>query len=141
MGALAIEDKVLRRSFDRASGKSALRCGPASDGRELKASTPGPAFEADHGLIVTRSVTVSAETDWLTKQHRWPGLKGIGKMVRVRETAYNTSTEKPGLVSLSRVRPRSNPAQADCFIQIDDVTRRQYSADRCQAAGGWTAPG
>ena len=71
--------------------------GHRRQGRELKASTPGPAFEADHGLIVTRSVTVSAETDWLTKQHRWPALKGIGKMVRARETADNTSIEKPGL--------------------------------------------
>jgi hypothetical protein len=64
---------------------------------EMKLRTSGPVVEADHGRIETRTATVSTETDWLTKQHRWPPLKAIGKVVRVRETADNTSTEKPGL--------------------------------------------
>jgi hypothetical protein len=31
--------------------------------------------------------------EYLPKQHRWPGMKAIGTVVRVRETADNTSTE------------------------------------------------
>jgi hypothetical protein len=53
--------------------------------------------EANYRLVVTRSATVSTETDWLTTQPRRSALKAIGKVVRARETAENTSTEKPGL--------------------------------------------
>src|SRR5487761_1757589 len=60
---------------------------------ELKASTAAPAVEADRGRIETRTATVSTEIDWLQKQHRWPGLKAIGKVVRRRETADKTTTE------------------------------------------------
>ncbi len=63
------------------------------DDPELKASASTPLVEADHGRIETRTATVSTEIDWLEKQHRWPGLKAIGKVVRVRETAEKTSTE------------------------------------------------
>src|SRR5665213_2067093 len=52
-----------------------------------------PVVEADHGRIETRTATVSTETDWLQKQHQWPGLKAIGKVVRRRETADKTTTE------------------------------------------------
>lgn len=60
---------------------------------ELKASTSAPVVEADHGRIETRTATVSTEIDWLRKQHQWPGLKAIGKVVRVRETADKTTAE------------------------------------------------
>jgi len=60
---------------------------------ELKASHTGPLVEADHGRIETRTATVSTEIGWLQKQHRWPGLEAIGKVVRVRETAEKTTTE------------------------------------------------
>jgi len=63
------------------------------DDPELKASTAVPVVEADHGRIETRTATVSTEIDWLQKQHQWPGLKAIGKVVRVRETADKTATE------------------------------------------------
>ena len=63
------------------------------DDPELKASTAAPAVEADHGRIETRTATVSAEIDWLQKQHQWPSLKAIGKVVRKRETADKTTTE------------------------------------------------
>jgi predicted transposase YbfD/YdcC len=170
-GVVAIDGKVLRRSFDRASGKSALRmvsawgseqrlvlaqiatdaksneitavpkllqmlslkgsivtadalnCQRAIAGQiveqegdyalalkgnqgtlfddvvlllddpELKASTAAPVVEADHGRIETRTATVSTEIDWLQKQHPWPGLKAIGKVMRVRETTDKTTTE------------------------------------------------
>ena len=60
---------------------------------ELKSSTSTPLVEADHGRIETRTATVSTEIDWLQKQHQWPGLKAIGKVVRIRETADKTTTE------------------------------------------------
>ena len=60
---------------------------------ELKASTAAPVVEADHGRIETRTAMVSTEIDWLQKQHQWPGLKAIGKVVRRRETAEKTTTE------------------------------------------------
>lgn len=63
------------------------------DDAELKASTSAPVVEADHGRIETRTATVSTEIDWLQKQHQWPGLKAVGKVVRVRETAEKTTTE------------------------------------------------
>jgi predicted transposase YbfD/YdcC len=170
-GAVAIDGKVLRRSFDRASGKSALHMVSAwgseqrlvlaqiatdaksneitavpkllemltlkgaivttdalncqrtiaqqiveqkgdyalalkgnqgtlyddvvllLDDADAKAVTAGPVVEGDHGRIETRTATVSAEVGWLQKQHQWPGLKAIGKVVRVRETPDKTSTE------------------------------------------------
>jgi predicted transposase YbfD/YdcC len=63
------------------------------DDPELKSSTSAPLVEADHGRIETRTATVSTEIDWLMKQHQWPGLKAVGKVVRVRETAEKTTTE------------------------------------------------
>jgi len=63
------------------------------DDPELQASTAAPVVEADHGRIETRTATVSTEIDWLQKQHQWPGLKAIGKVVRVRETAEKATTE------------------------------------------------
>jgi predicted transposase YbfD/YdcC len=63
------------------------------DDPELKASTAAPVVEADHGRIETRTAMVSTEIDWLQKQHQWPGLKAIGKVVRVRQTADKTTTE------------------------------------------------
>jgi predicted transposase YbfD/YdcC len=63
------------------------------DDAELKTSTAAPVVEADHGRIETRTAMVSTEIDWLQKQHQWPGLKAVGKVVRRRETADKTTTE------------------------------------------------
>jgi predicted transposase YbfD/YdcC len=74
------------------------------DDAESKANTSNPLVDADHGRIETRTATVSAEIGWLQKQHRWPGLKAIGKVVRMRETADKTTTETAYYL-LSRVLP------------------------------------
>jgi predicted transposase YbfD/YdcC len=58
-----------------------------------KAATAKPNVDADHGRIETRTATVSTEIEWLQNSHRWPGLKAIGKVERVRESAAKTSTE------------------------------------------------
>ena len=36
---------------------------------------------------------VSSEIDLLQKDHQWPGLAAIGKVVRIREAPDKTSTE------------------------------------------------
>src|ERR1035437_6860810 len=63
------------------------------DDPECKATTAAPVVEADHGRIETRTAMVSTEIDWLQKEHQWPGLKAIGKVVRIRETPDKTTTE------------------------------------------------
>src|SRR5271169_3766661 len=56
-------------------------------------STAKPTVDGDHGRIETRTATVSTDIDWLQKEHHWPGLAAIGKIVRTRETAAKTTTE------------------------------------------------
>ena len=60
---------------------------------DTQAETSKPVVDADHGRIETRTATVSTEVEWLQKQHHWPGLKAVGKVERVRETAEKTTTE------------------------------------------------
>jgi len=63
------------------------------DDPECKATAAAPVVEGDHGRIETRTATVFADIDWLHKQHQWPGLRAIGKVVRVRETPDKATTE------------------------------------------------
>ncbi len=63
------------------------------DDPQCAANTAAPVVEGDHGRIETRTATVSTEIGWLQKQHEWPGLKAIGKVVRVRQTPEKTTTE------------------------------------------------
>ena len=60
------------------------------------ASTPAASaqsVDADHGRIETRTATVWTDIEWLQRDHHWPGLAAIGKVVRIRETASKTTTE------------------------------------------------
>jgi predicted transposase YbfD/YdcC len=75
------------------------------DDPELKASRARPLVEADHGRLETRTATVSTEIGWLQKQHQWPGLKAIGKVERVRETADRTTTETAYYLLSSELTP------------------------------------
>jgi predicted transposase YbfD/YdcC len=63
------------------------------DDPACKATTVEPTVEADHGRIETRTAMVSTDIDWLQKDHQWPGLVAIGKVVRIREAPDKTSTE------------------------------------------------
>ena len=63
------------------------------DDPKCKAVTGAPVVEADHGRIETRMATVSTEIDWLQNQHQWPGLRAVGKVIRIRETPDKTTTE------------------------------------------------
>lgn len=53
----------------------------------------GRTVDADHGRIETRTATVATDISWLQEDHHWPGLKAIGKVERIRETADKTSRE------------------------------------------------
>jgi predicted transposase YbfD/YdcC len=57
------------------------------------ATPTAPVVDGDHGRIETRTATVSTDIAWLQKDHKWPGLAAIGKVVRIRETASKTTTE------------------------------------------------
>jgi predicted transposase YbfD/YdcC len=63
------------------------------DDPACEATTAEPTVEADHGRIETRTAMVSSDIDWLRKDHQWPGLAAIGKVVRIREAPDKTSTE------------------------------------------------
>ena len=51
------------------------------DDPEPESSWSQPVVEADHGRIETRTM-VSTDIGWLQKEHRWPALQAIGKVVR-----------------------------------------------------------
>ena len=75
------------------------------DDPETKSATAQPVVDADHGRIETRTASVSTEIDWLQKQHQWPGLKAVGKVVRMRETAEKTTTETAYYLLSSELTP------------------------------------
>ncbi|MEO5349162.1 MAG: ISAs1 family transposase [Magnetococcus sp. YQC-3] len=58
---------------------------------------PHTTTDGDHGRIEIRTSMVSTDIDWLQKDHNWPGLQAIGKIIRVRESTAKgittTSTE------------------------------------------------
>ena len=55
--------------------------------------TTATTVDGDHGRIETRTSTISTAVDWLQEDHRWPGLKAIGKIVRTREIGAKTTME------------------------------------------------
>ena len=57
-------------------------------------NSAAPEVDGDHGRIETRTATVSTDINWLQEVHHWPGLAAIGKLVRSREIAGKTTTEK-----------------------------------------------
>lgn len=89
------------------------------DDPELKARHSAPLVEADHGRIETRTATVSTEIGWLQKQHQWPGLKAIGKVARVRETAEKTTTETAYYLLSSELTPE----------RFNEVVRQHWSIE------------
>ena len=63
------------------------------DDPACEATATDQTVDGDHGRIETRTATVSDNIDWLQEDHHWPGLAAIGKVVRIRETTTNTTTE------------------------------------------------
>jgi predicted transposase YbfD/YdcC len=62
------------------------------DDPDGKTVTAKPEVDAGHGRIETRTASVCTDIDWL-RDHRWPALTAVGKVVRTREIAAKTSTE------------------------------------------------
>ncbi len=68
-------------------------------------TTAKPDVDADHGRIETRTATISTDIGWLQDNHRWPGLKALGKVGRIRETPAGTSTETASYLLSTALSP------------------------------------
>jgi predicted transposase YbfD/YdcC len=88
---------------------------------ECKAATAASDVEADHGRIETRTATVSTDIDWLQREHQWPGLRAIGKVVRVRETPDKTTTETAYYLLSVALSPE----------RFNDVVRQHWGVENC----------
>ena len=55
--------------------------------------TTDTTVDGDHGRIETRTSTISTAVGWLQDDHRWLGLKAIGKIVRTREIGAKKTVE------------------------------------------------
>jgi predicted transposase YbfD/YdcC len=95
----SIADQIVRQGGDYALALKGNQGSLHDDVRlylddpECEAATSKPDVDADHGRIETRTATVSTDIDFLQQDHQWPGLKAVGKVVRIRETAMKTTTE------------------------------------------------
>lgn len=49
--------------------------------------------DGDHGRIETRTSVVTSDVEALQKRHQWPGLAAVGRVIRTRATAADTTTE------------------------------------------------
>jgi predicted transposase YbfD/YdcC len=81
--------------------------------------TAKPDVDAGHGRIETRTATVSHEIDWLCETHGWPGLKAIGKVERIRETAAKTTTETAYYLLSAPLSPE----------RLNDVVRSHWGVE------------
>jgi len=63
------------------------------DDKQRPAEVTHRTVDGDHGRIETRISMVSTNIGWLQKDHAWPGLAAIGKIVRIREIGTTISTE------------------------------------------------
>jgi hypothetical protein len=97
------------------------------DDPELKPEHSAPLVEGDHGRIETRTATVSTDIGWLQKEHRWPGLQAIGKVVRVRETAEKPPRKRHIICSARRSRRSGSTRSFACT-----------GAWKTACTGGWT---
>jgi predicted transposase YbfD/YdcC len=63
------------------------------DDPESAVSVGETVVERSRDRIESRTATVSTDVGWLDKNHRWPCLMAVGKVVRRRDTAEKTTTE------------------------------------------------
>ena len=105
------------------------------DDPETKLSVSDSTVDGDHGRIETRTAMVSTDISWLQKDHRWPGLAAVGKIVRVRETADKTTTESAYYLLSKALVPgrfgevvRSHWAVENCLHWCLDVTMNEDQA-------------
>lgn len=55
------------------------------DDGESPVHSQAKTVDGDHGRIETREAFICAETEWLRKEHGWPGLACVGRIAATRE--------------------------------------------------------
>jgi predicted transposase YbfD/YdcC len=63
------------------------------DDPESGATVGDTVVERSRDRVESRTATVSSDIGWLDKNHRWPALMAVGKVVRRRETKAKSTTE------------------------------------------------
>ncbi len=92
----AVFQRFMARFSGQCHGVIAIRACPGKvarlfrSGYELAAAAK-PAADAGRGRIETRTATAATGIAWLRKDHQWPGLAAIGKIVRIREPPAKTT--------------------------------------------------
>ena len=84
-----------------------------------KTTKATPVVDADHGRIETRAATVSTDVEWLRKTHRWPGLKAIGKVERIREIGGKVTSETAYYLLSAPLSPE----------RLNDVVRSHWGVE------------
>ena len=83
------------------------------------AAISAPVVEADHGRVEIRTAMVSTDIKWLQKERHRPGLKAIGKAIRVRETPDKTTTESAYYLLSAALSPE----------RFNDVVRQHWGVE------------
>ncbi len=65
--------------------------------------TAPPEVDAGHGRIETRTASVSCDIKMLCDMHRWPGLRAIGRVERIRECSDGKTSKETAYYLLSDV--------------------------------------
>ncbi|MBV8118726.1 MAG: ISAs1 family transposase, partial [Alphaproteobacteria bacterium] len=50
--------------------------------------------DRDHGRVETRIGLVATDIDWLQERHHWPGLRALGRVIRIRQTGSKAGSKK-----------------------------------------------
>ena len=79
--------------------------------------------DADHGRIETRQAFVCSKVDWLA-EHDWPGLAGVGKVVRTRQIKDVMSQETAYYLLSSKLSPVRFAEVARGHWSIESVPQR-----------------
>jgi predicted transposase YbfD/YdcC len=63
-------------------------------GREHQKAITHTTRDTCHGRIETRIGMVSTDVDWLQARYRWPGLRALGRVIRMRQTTAKGVLQK-----------------------------------------------
>ena len=117
-------DDALALKGNQASLHADVRLFLDDPGRE--AGETHTTVDADNGHIATRVATVSSNIAWLQHNHKWPGLKCIGKVTRTRETRKGTTVETVYYLLSTKL-------SAERFKEVV----RSHSGSKTAFTGGW----
>ncbi len=100
-----------------------------------------PTVDGDHGRIETRTATIATTIDWWQADHRWPGLKAIGKVVRCRETEAKSTTETACYGLSSALSPHRLNAVVRSHWGVENRLRLNVVMTKIRTERAWaTAP-